>query len=83
MYVTISREFYYTADGKPYFFSESHVVVKDGSVIYVRAGEPSHDLDAFSELLVEAERESWGREYAGNLSHDGVYCYTYSQVLGD
>ena len=32
MYVTIDRDFYYTADGKPYFFCESHAVVKDGVV---------------------------------------------------
>lgn len=83
MYVTIDREFYYTADGKPYFFCECHAVIKGGVVIYLRAAEPSHDLDTFNELLEEVEREDWGREYANNLSPDGVYCYTYSQVLGD
>ena len=83
MYVTIDREFYYTADGKPYFFCESHVVVKDGVVIYLRTSDASHDLDEFAKLLEETEREDWGREYADNLTPDGVYCYTFSQVLGD
>jgi hypothetical protein len=44
--------------------------------------DPSSDLDAFAKLLEETEREGWGREYTGNLS-GGVYCYTFTQVLGD
>ena len=81
MYVTIDREFYYTADGKPYFFCESHAVVKDGVVIYLRTSDASHDLNAFAKLLEETEREGWAREYTGNLS-GGVYCCTFTQVLG-
>lgn len=83
MYVSIDREFYYTADGKPYFFCERYTIVKDGAIIHLRSTDPSHDAEAFNELLAETEREDWGREYAGNLSHDGIYCYTYSQVLED
>ena len=82
MYVTISREFYYTADGKPYFFGEMHSVVQAGEIIYLRMSDPSSDLDAFAKLLEETEREGWGREYTGNLPR-GVYCYTFTQVLGD
>lgn len=82
MYVTISREFYYTADGEPYFFGEMHSVVQAGEVIYLRMSDPSNDLDAFTKLLEETEREGWAREYTGNLS-GGVYCYTFTQVLGD
>lgn len=82
MYVTVDREFYYTADGKPYFFEEMHAVIKNGEVIYLRVSDISSDLDAFAKLLEETERESWGREYTGNLP-GGVYCYTFSQVLGD
>lgn len=82
MYVTIDREFYYTAEGKPYFFEEMHSVVKNGEVIYLRVSDTSSDLDAFAKLLEETEREDWGREYTGNLP-GGVYCYTFSQVLGD
>lgn len=82
MYTIIDREFYYTADGKPYFFEEMHSVIKNGEVIYLRISNPSSDLDAFAKLLEETECEGWSREYAGNLS-GGVYCYTFSQVLGD
>lgn len=82
MYVTIDREFYYTADGKPYFFEEMHSVVKNGEVIYLRISDPSSDFDTFTKLLEETEREGWEREYAGNLP-SGVYCYTFTQVLGD
>ena len=83
MYVTIDREFYYTADGEPYFFCECHAVIKDGVVIYLRTSDASHDLHAFNKLLEEVEREDWPREYTGGLTDANIYCYTYSQVLGD
>lgn len=82
MYVTISREFYYTANGKPYFFGEMHSVVQAGEIVYLRMSDPSSDLDAFAKLLEETEREGWECEYTGNLP-GGVYCYTFTQVLGD